>query len=209
MISTRQVRDLGNLMDPLVLLHQGRVLLNRTLAEIGARIRMTHTFSAPAVDARTCCSASPPSAASGRCGAAPATGRSISRFCSTRSSRDPTSRRPCSQPREVYRERPGIVAASRCVAAQRSAARPSALYLHESSAIIAVLALFGPAGAGLLRRYSGRGLLSALCSSWHFVQLRHDYDEHGVRRPPWPSHEHRVSAVAGHGAREDGRPAAP
>jgi ABC-2 type transport system ATP-binding protein len=51
-ISTHQVRDLGNLMDPLVLLHQGRVLLNRTLAEIGARIRMTHSVSPPAAGAR-------------------------------------------------------------------------------------------------------------------------------------------------------------
>jgi ABC-2 type transport system ATP-binding protein len=50
-ISTHQVRDLGNLMDPLVLLHQGRVLLNRTLAEIGARIRMTHSVSPPAAGA--------------------------------------------------------------------------------------------------------------------------------------------------------------
>jgi ABC-2 type transport system ATP-binding protein len=51
-ISTHQVRDLGNLMDPLVLLHHGRVLLNRTLAEIGARIRMTHSVSPPAAGAR-------------------------------------------------------------------------------------------------------------------------------------------------------------
>ena len=47
-ISTHQVRDLGTLMDPIVILHQGRVLLNRTLAEIGARLRMTHHSSAPA-----------------------------------------------------------------------------------------------------------------------------------------------------------------
>ena len=47
-ISTHQVRDLGTLMDPIVILHQGRVLLNRTLAEIGARVRMTHQSSAPA-----------------------------------------------------------------------------------------------------------------------------------------------------------------
>ncbi len=50
-ISTHQVRDLGTLMDPLVLLHQGRVLLNRTLAEIGARIRMMHSVSPPAAGA--------------------------------------------------------------------------------------------------------------------------------------------------------------
>lgn len=40
-ISTHQVRDLGTLMDPIVILHQGRVLLNRTLAEIGAQLHMT------------------------------------------------------------------------------------------------------------------------------------------------------------------------
>jgi len=46
-ISTHQVRDLGALMDPVVILHQGRVLLDRTLAEIGARVRMTHSVSPP------------------------------------------------------------------------------------------------------------------------------------------------------------------
>ena len=49
-ISTHQVRDLGTLMDPIVILHQGRVLLNRTLAEIGARLRMTQQSSPPAAD---------------------------------------------------------------------------------------------------------------------------------------------------------------
>ena len=44
-ISTHQVRDLGTLMDPIVILHQGRVLLNRTLTEIGARVRMTQQSS--------------------------------------------------------------------------------------------------------------------------------------------------------------------
>jgi ABC-2 type transport system ATP-binding protein len=47
-ISTHQVRDLGTLMDPIVILHQGQVLLNRTLAEIGARIHMTQHRSPPA-----------------------------------------------------------------------------------------------------------------------------------------------------------------
>jgi ABC-2 type transport system ATP-binding protein len=50
-ISTHQVRDLGALMDPIVILHQGRVLLDRTLAEIGARVRMMHSASAPPADA--------------------------------------------------------------------------------------------------------------------------------------------------------------
>ena len=44
-ISTHQVRDLG------VILHEGRVLLNRTLAEIGQRLRMTHSVSPPAANA--------------------------------------------------------------------------------------------------------------------------------------------------------------
>src|SRR5262245_3590278 len=47
-ISTHQVRDLGTLMDPIVILHQGRVLLNRTLAEIGAHLHMTQQASPPA-----------------------------------------------------------------------------------------------------------------------------------------------------------------
>jgi ABC-2 type transport system ATP-binding protein len=50
-ISTHQVRDLGTLMDPIVILHQGRVLLNRTLAEIGARLHMTQQTSPPPADA--------------------------------------------------------------------------------------------------------------------------------------------------------------
>jgi ABC-2 type transport system ATP-binding protein len=50
-ISTHQVRDLGTLMDPIVILHQGRVLLNRTLAEIGARLHMTQQTSPPPANA--------------------------------------------------------------------------------------------------------------------------------------------------------------
>jgi ABC-2 type transport system ATP-binding protein len=46
-ISTHQVRDLGALMDPIVILHQGRVLLDRTVAEIGAQVRMMHSVSPP------------------------------------------------------------------------------------------------------------------------------------------------------------------
>jgi ABC-2 type transport system ATP-binding protein len=49
-ISTHQVRDLGPLMDPIVILDKGRVLLNRTLAEIGARLHMTQQSSPPAAD---------------------------------------------------------------------------------------------------------------------------------------------------------------
>jgi len=47
-ISTHQVRDLGTLMDPIVILHRGRVLLNHTLAEIGAQVHMTQQASPPA-----------------------------------------------------------------------------------------------------------------------------------------------------------------
>ena len=50
-ISTHQVRDLGALMDPIVLVHEGRVLLHGTLAEIGARVHMTQQPTAPATEA--------------------------------------------------------------------------------------------------------------------------------------------------------------
>ena len=49
-ISTHQVREVGTLIDPIVILHQGRVLLNRALAEIGARVRMAQTASRPPPD---------------------------------------------------------------------------------------------------------------------------------------------------------------
>ena len=49
-ISTHQVRDLGTLMDPLVVLHEGRVLLNRTLAEIATRLHMRQQPSPPPAD---------------------------------------------------------------------------------------------------------------------------------------------------------------
>ena len=49
-ISTHQVRELGPLMDPIVILNKGRVLLNRTLAEIGAQLHMTQQSSPPAAD---------------------------------------------------------------------------------------------------------------------------------------------------------------
>jgi ABC-2 type transport system ATP-binding protein len=47
-ISTHQVRDLGTLMDPIVILHRGRVLVNASLADIGARVHMTQSSSPPA-----------------------------------------------------------------------------------------------------------------------------------------------------------------
>ena len=50
-ISTHQVRDLGTLMDPIVILHQGRVLLNSTVAELGTQLHMTQQSSPPPPDA--------------------------------------------------------------------------------------------------------------------------------------------------------------
>ncbi len=44
-ISTHQVRDLATLMDPIVILHQGRVLLKSTLGDIATRVRMTQQSS--------------------------------------------------------------------------------------------------------------------------------------------------------------------
>jgi ABC-2 type transport system ATP-binding protein len=44
-ISTHQVRDLATLMDPIVILHQGRILLKSTLGDLGTRVRMTQQSS--------------------------------------------------------------------------------------------------------------------------------------------------------------------
>lgn len=46
-ISTHQVRDVESLIDRLVILHQGKVLLNQEMADISARINMTHTPTRP------------------------------------------------------------------------------------------------------------------------------------------------------------------
>jgi ABC-2 type transport system ATP-binding protein len=46
-ISTHQVRDVGSLIDPIVVLHEGRVLLNSSLAEIGSRVRIARGSSPP------------------------------------------------------------------------------------------------------------------------------------------------------------------
>ena len=40
-ISTHQVRDVESLIDRIVILHQGKVLLNRSMEEISSRICMT------------------------------------------------------------------------------------------------------------------------------------------------------------------------
>ena len=50
-ISTHQVRDVESLIDRLVILHQGKVLLNQGMADISTRINMTHTPTRPDPDA--------------------------------------------------------------------------------------------------------------------------------------------------------------
>ena len=50
-ISTHQVRDVESLIDSLVVLHEGKVLLNQTMADISSRIRMSHTPTRPDQDA--------------------------------------------------------------------------------------------------------------------------------------------------------------
>jgi ABC-2 type transport system ATP-binding protein len=49
-ISTHQVRDVESLIDPIVVLHEGEVLFNHSMAEITSRIRMEHTPTRPAAD---------------------------------------------------------------------------------------------------------------------------------------------------------------
>lgn len=46
-ISTHQVRDVENLIDRLVILHEGRVLMNQGMETISAGIRMVHTTASP------------------------------------------------------------------------------------------------------------------------------------------------------------------
>jgi ABC-2 type transport system ATP-binding protein len=46
-IATHQVRDVGPLIDPIVVLHEGRVILNRSLAEVSSKIHMTRSASPP------------------------------------------------------------------------------------------------------------------------------------------------------------------
>ena len=51
-ISTHQVRDVESLIDPIVIVHEGRVLFNHSIDEISTHLRMTHTPTRPASDAR-------------------------------------------------------------------------------------------------------------------------------------------------------------
>lgn len=46
-ISTHQVKDVESLIDPIVILHEGRVLFNHSMTEITSRIRMSHGPSRP------------------------------------------------------------------------------------------------------------------------------------------------------------------
>ena len=46
-ISTHQVRDVENLIDRLVILHQGRVLVHQSMAAISAGMRMVHSPARP------------------------------------------------------------------------------------------------------------------------------------------------------------------
>ncbi|MFP4112990.1 MAG: ATP-binding cassette domain-containing protein [Spirochaetota bacterium] len=46
-VSTHQVRDMENLIDPITILERGRVIFQHTLDEITSRIRMTHETEQP------------------------------------------------------------------------------------------------------------------------------------------------------------------
>ncbi len=46
-ISTHQVRDVDALIDPIVILHEGTVLFNHTLAQVTSQIRMSHSITRP------------------------------------------------------------------------------------------------------------------------------------------------------------------
>jgi len=50
-VSTHQVRDVESLIDPIVILHEGKVLFNHSLTEVASRIRMEHAVSKPKPDA--------------------------------------------------------------------------------------------------------------------------------------------------------------
>jgi ABC-2 type transport system ATP-binding protein len=46
-ISTHQVRDVESLIDPIVILHEGRVLFDRAMSEIASRVRMSYSAVRP------------------------------------------------------------------------------------------------------------------------------------------------------------------
>jgi ABC-2 type transport system ATP-binding protein len=50
-ISTHQVRDVESLIDPITILHEGKVLFEHSIAEVNERLHMTRTSTPPAADA--------------------------------------------------------------------------------------------------------------------------------------------------------------
>lgn len=46
-VSTHQVRDMKNLIDPIIILDNGKILLNRTMGEIGSKLSMSFHPSEP------------------------------------------------------------------------------------------------------------------------------------------------------------------
>ena len=50
-ISTHQVRDVESLIDPIVIVHEGRVLFNHSIDEISTHLKMTHTPTRPSSEA--------------------------------------------------------------------------------------------------------------------------------------------------------------
>ena len=201
-ISTHQVRDLGTLMDPIVILHRGRVLLNSTLAEIGARVHMTQQSSPPSGrHAEPARSASRPSAGSGRCGAAAPTGRSISRCCSTRSSRSRTladsvfaTHGRCRVNDQLSLQRLAWVLRNDLLRNYRSW-----LVMPGTAALVALRSRC----SAHYDRNVGNELLLSFSSRVALFGLGHHRDESGIRRPARPCDEHGAPAAAGVGAREN------
>jgi ABC-2 type transport system ATP-binding protein len=50
-ISTHQVQDVAPLIDPIVILHDGRVLFQQSLSDVAARVRMSHGTTKPDANA--------------------------------------------------------------------------------------------------------------------------------------------------------------
>lgn len=50
-ISTHQVRDVDSLIDPITILHEGKVLFEHDMAQVNERIHMTRSTTPPAADA--------------------------------------------------------------------------------------------------------------------------------------------------------------
>jgi ABC-2 type transport system ATP-binding protein len=46
-ISTHQVRDMENLIDPLIILHQGKIVLNHSLEKLGQQISLENSLTEP------------------------------------------------------------------------------------------------------------------------------------------------------------------